>query len=186
MRKLGLVRDIDLALHLPLRHEDETEVLPIGQVRDGQTAQVEGVVRDCQVELRNRRQLIVRMADDSGVLTLRFLNFYPAHQKTMARGQRLRVRGEVRHGFFGPEMLHPSFKAVQPGDPLPSALTPVLVERTSARRCSTARNAASARCCVGSTVSPYQESLVMLTITSGRRPAVGDISIATNRGMMSS
>jgi ATP-dependent DNA helicase RecG len=125
MRKLGLVRDIDLALHLPLRHEDETEVLPIGRVRDGQTAQVEGVVRDCQVELRSRRQLIVRMADDSGVLTLRFLNFYPAHQKTMARGQRLRVRGEVRHGFFGPEMLHPSFKAVQPGDPLPSALTPV-------------------------------------------------------------
>ena len=125
MRKLGLRRDIDLALHLPLLHEDETEVRPIGGLRDGQTAQVEGVVRDCQVELRSRRQLIVRVADDSGVLTLRFLNFYPAHQKTMARGQRLRVRGEVRHGFFGPEMLHPSFKAVQPGDPLPSALTPV-------------------------------------------------------------
>jgi ATP-dependent DNA helicase RecG len=125
MRKLGLVRDIDLALHLPLRHEDETEVLPIGRLHDGQTAQVEGVVRDCQVELRSRRQLIVRMGDDSGVLTLRFLNFYPGHQKTMARGQRLRVRGEVRHGFFGPEMLHPSFKAVQPGDPLPTALTPV-------------------------------------------------------------
>ena len=41
---MGLLRDIDLALHLPLRYEDETQVRPIGSVRDGETAQVEGVV----------------------------------------------------------------------------------------------------------------------------------------------
>ena len=28
LRKLGLVRDIDLALHLPLRYEDETQLTP--------------------------------------------------------------------------------------------------------------------------------------------------------------
>jgi ATP-dependent DNA helicase RecG len=28
LRKLGLVRDIDLALHLPLRYEDETRITP--------------------------------------------------------------------------------------------------------------------------------------------------------------
>ena len=35
MRKLGLLRDIDLALHLPLRYVDETRLEPIGRLRDG-------------------------------------------------------------------------------------------------------------------------------------------------------
>jgi ATP-dependent DNA helicase RecG len=125
MARLGLVRDIDLALHLPLRYEDETQVQPIAHTRDGQTAQVEGVVREAQVELRSRRQLVARLADDSGELTLRFLNFYPSHQKVLVPGQRLRVRGEVRGGFLGREMVHPAFKAVQPDTPLPACLTPV-------------------------------------------------------------
>jgi len=125
MERLGLVRDIDLALHLPLRYEDETRLKPIGQLRDGETGQAEGVVRQAQVELRGRRQLMVRLADESGEVTLRFLNFYPSHQKVLATGQRVRVRGEVRGGFLGREMVHPVFKAVEPGAPLPTALTPV-------------------------------------------------------------
>ena len=40
MARLGLVRDIDLALHLPLRYEDETRVTPLREARDGQTVQV--------------------------------------------------------------------------------------------------------------------------------------------------
>ncbi|MEK8051724.1 ATP-dependent DNA helicase RecG [Ideonella sp. DXS22W] len=125
MEKLGLRRDIDLALHLPLRYEDETRITPIAAARDGDAVQVEGVMRDCRIELRPRRQLVARLADDSGELTLRFLNFYPNHQKTLAAGQRVRVRGEVRHGFFGREMVHPHFKGVEPGAPLAQALTPV-------------------------------------------------------------
>jgi ATP-dependent DNA helicase RecG len=43
----------------------------------------------------------------------------------MAIGKRLRIRGEMRHGFFGDEMVHPTVKVVEPGTPLPQALTPV-------------------------------------------------------------
>jgi ATP-dependent DNA helicase RecG len=125
MRRLGLVRDVDLALHLPLRYEDETRLAPIAALREGETAQVEGVVGDCRIDTRSRRQLLVRLRDDSGELLLRFLNFYPSQQKQMAPGQRLRVRGEVRGGFLGREMVHPAIKAVEPGAPLPQALTPV-------------------------------------------------------------
>lgn len=125
MERLGLVRDIDLALHLPLRYEDETRLAPIGTLRDGDTAQVEGEVVDARVEQRSRRQLLVRIADDSGELLLRFLNFYPSQQKQMAVGARLRVRGEVRGGFVGREMVHPAVKPVADGAPLPQALTPV-------------------------------------------------------------
>jgi len=125
MRRLGLVRDVDLALHLPLRYEDETRIEDIASLREGQTAQVEGVVRECRVETRNRRQLLVRLHDGSGELLLRFLHFYPSQQKQMAPGQRLRVRGEVRGGFLGREMVHPTIRVVAKGAPLPQTLTPV-------------------------------------------------------------
>jgi len=125
MEKLGLVRDIDLALHLPLRYEDETRLTPIARLRDGDTAQVEGIVRECEVQFRPRRQLVVRLDDGSGELWLRFLHFYPNHQKTLAAGRRVRVRGEARGGFFGLEMVHPGFRGVDGDTPLAEALTPV-------------------------------------------------------------
>ncbi|RZI83614.1 MAG: ATP-dependent DNA helicase RecG, partial [Rubrivivax sp.] len=125
MEKLGLRRDIDLALHLPLRYEDETRITLLRDARDGDTVQVEGVVRENRIEQRARRQLLVKLHDGSGEVQLRFLNFYATQQKAWAPGVRLRVRGEIRHGFFGREMMHPSVKVVADDTPLADALTPV-------------------------------------------------------------
>ncbi|HWP19046.1 MAG TPA: ATP-dependent DNA helicase RecG [Burkholderiaceae bacterium] len=125
LEKLGLVRDIDLALHLPLRYEDETRLVRLSDARDGDVVQVEGMVTDSQVQYRPRRQLVVTLDDGSDTIHLRFFSFYPSHQKTLAVGRRVRVRGEVRGGFLGREMVHPSFRAVEPGEPLAEALTPV-------------------------------------------------------------
>jgi ATP-dependent DNA helicase RecG len=125
MEKLGLVRDIDLALHLPMRYEDETRLVRIADVREGETAQCEGLVRDSRIEFRPRRQLVVRLDDGSDELVLRFLHFYPSQQKQLAVGARVRVRGEVRGGFFGREMVHPAYKPVAQDTPLAEALTPV-------------------------------------------------------------
>src|SRR5690606_22856561 len=101
LHKLGLVRDIDLALYLPLRYEDETRITPIGSAREGATVQVEGTVTACEVQYQPRRQLVVRLQDATGSCELRFFSFYPSHQKAMAVGTRLRARGEVRGGFWG-------------------------------------------------------------------------------------
>ncbi len=125
LHKLGLVRDIDLALHIPLRYLDETVLRPIATLRDTDTAQVQGVVTECRVDTRGRRQLVVRVADDSGELLLRLLHFYPSNQKTLSVGNLVRVRGEVRGGFLGREMIHPEFRAVTTDTPLPATLTPV-------------------------------------------------------------
>ncbi len=157
LEKLGLVRDIDLALHLPLRYEDETRLVAFEALRDGATAQTEGIVVDSQVQFRPRRQLVVRLREAvdaidpegnggastappstvppmprnatrhvrSPDLVLRFVHFYPSHQKTFAVGQRVRVRGDVRGGFFGLEMVHPSFRVVDATTPLPDRLTPI-------------------------------------------------------------
>ncbi|MDH3209871.1 MAG: ATP-dependent DNA helicase RecG [Burkholderiaceae bacterium] len=125
MEKLGLLRDIDLALHLPMRYEDETCITHIDDARTGETVQVQGRVTDSQVQSRSRRQLLVRIEDDSGELLLRFLNFYPSQQKALAVGTSVRVRGELRGGFSGREMVHPGFKVVGDDTPLEMALTPV-------------------------------------------------------------
>ncbi len=123
MRKLGLVRDIDLALHLPLRYEDETRIVALREARDGDTVQIEGAVTKQDIQYRPRRQLLVTIDDGSDTCTLRFFSFYPSHQKALAVGSRVRVRGEVRGGFMGKTMMHPSFHAA--GGELPQALTPV-------------------------------------------------------------
>ncbi len=126
MQRLGLVRPIDLALHLPLRYEDETRLIPFKQLQSGQVAQVEGIVVQSEVELKPRRQLIVRLKDaQSHELVLRFLHFYASQQKSLAVGQRIRAMGEARVGFWGVEMVHPTFKVVTADTPLAKTLTPI-------------------------------------------------------------
>jgi ATP-dependent DNA helicase RecG len=125
---MGLNSPIALALHLPSRYEDETALNSIEDALvEGSfsAVQTQGKVIRSQVLFRPRRQLVVTIEDDTAVLQLRFLNFYPSQQKQMAVGTHVRVRGEVRDGFSGPEMVHPTVKAVPPDAPLPASLTPV-------------------------------------------------------------
>jgi ATP-dependent DNA helicase RecG len=123
LAKLGLVRDIDLALHLPLRYEDETRLVKLRDSREGDTAQIEATVTACEIVYRPRRQLMVTVDDGSDTCVLRFFSFYPSQQKALAVGTRLRIRGELKGGFLGWQMIHPSFRPA--GGELPAALTPV-------------------------------------------------------------
>ena len=125
LAKLGLRTRFDLILHLPLRYEDETRITPVDGLVDGVFAQVEGLIESAEITYRPRRTLLVRLNDGSGVLHLRFLNFYGSQVKALTTGKRLRVSGEARSGFFGAEMIHPRYREVAEGAPLPLALTPV-------------------------------------------------------------
>jgi ATP-dependent DNA helicase RecG len=129
--RLGIARDQDLVLHLPLRYEDHTRLVPLAALAPGMTAQAEGTVMHADVQFRPRRQLVCLIedgADGSGSraqLVLRFFHFYPNQQKALQPGTRVRVFGEVRDGHFGHEIVHPQFKVVTPGAALPDCLTPV-------------------------------------------------------------
>jgi len=123
--------------HLPLRYEDETRITPLRDALPGVSAQFDVEVIASEITYRPRRQFITRVRDmttmgdrgdrgDGGsLLALRFLNFYPSHLKVMQPGTRLRVFGEMRVGYSGPEIIHPRFHAVGADEPLPDALTPV-------------------------------------------------------------
>ena len=123
--RLGIRREQDLVLHLPIRYEDETRITPIASVRSGETVQVEGVVARQEIVARPRRTLVVDLRDDTGTIALRFFHFYGSQLRQFASGIRVRALGEARGGLFGIEMVHPRYRLVGEGEPLPTALTPV-------------------------------------------------------------
>lgn len=125
LTKLHIHTAWDAILHLPLRYEDETKITALAQAKIGESVQVEGVVLQQEVQFRPRKQLLVHIQDAMGAtLFLRFLNFYPSQQQQMAKGQRIRALGEIKHGFYGDEMIHPKIRAAE-GAVLSNTLTPV-------------------------------------------------------------
>lgn len=135
LARIGLCDQRDCVLHLPLRYEDETRITRLADARDGETVQLEAIVRDHAIQFRGRRQLVVHVDDvatpsaGDARLTLRFLHFYGSQVRHFAPGTRLRIRGELRGGgfghVFGREMVHPQYGVVTDDTPLPDRLTPV-------------------------------------------------------------
>jgi ATP-dependent DNA helicase RecG len=125
LAKLGIHYTQDLLLHLPLRYIDETRIVSIRDLRLGDSALVQGEIVHAEVTYKPRKALIARLEDASGQLTLRFLHFYPNQIKALNVGNQLRVYGEVRHGFFGYEMVHPQCKAASDSTEVNAQLTPV-------------------------------------------------------------
>ena len=125
LQKLGISNIQGLLLHLPLRYIDETRITAIRDLRQGDDVQVEGEIVHAEVTYKPRKALIARLEDASGQLTLRFLHFYPSQIAALKVGTKLRVYGEIRHGFFGYEMVHPTCKAVGEKTVVAETLTPV-------------------------------------------------------------
>lgn len=127
LARVGLENLQDVLFHLPLRYQDRTRVVPIGALRPGQDAVVEGVVATADVIMGRRRSLLVRLQDGSGTLSLRFFHFSQAQKDGMKRGTHLRCYGEVRPGASGLEIYHPEYRALKDDTPAPveQTLTPI-------------------------------------------------------------
>jgi ATP-dependent DNA helicase RecG len=125
LAKLGIRHRSDLLLHLPLRYEDETELVSIADAQPGETVQVQGVITHSEILFKPRRTLVCRLQDNGEELYLRFLNFYPSQTKLLAVDRQIRAIGELRMGYYGLEMVHPKCRAVGDATPLQTSLTPV-------------------------------------------------------------
>jgi ATP-dependent DNA helicase RecG len=127
LAKVGLETLQDVLFHLPLRYQDRTRITPIGALRPGQDAVIEGVVAGVDVVMGRRRSLLVRLHDGSGGLSLRFFHFSQAQKDGMKRGTALRCYGEVRPGATGLEIYHPEYRALSGAEPAPveQTLTPI-------------------------------------------------------------
>ena len=127
LAKLGVLTVQDLLFLLPTRYEDRTSIVPIGTLRHGDRAVVEGEIELAEVVFRRRRQLLVRVTDGSGFLTLRFFYFTAQQQAQLVRGVRLRLYGEARRGTVGLEIVHPEYRRADAFDAqrTEDSLTPV-------------------------------------------------------------
>jgi len=129
--KLGLENQRDLLFHLPLRYEDRTFVSPLGSLQPGRRSQIEAQVLQAGVNFRrvgrSRRVLIAKLADNTGVLTVRFFFFNARQQQLFEKGNWLRCYGEVRLVQGELEMIHPETEFIDVDDPppLPATLTPI-------------------------------------------------------------
>jgi ATP-dependent DNA helicase RecG len=127
LAKLNISQPTDLLFLLPQRYEDRTQLTPLGSLRPGQKTVVEGEVALAEVVYRGRRSLLVRIADGTGQITLRFFYFSRKQQQSFSRGQRLRCYGEVRSGPSGLEIIHPEYRKLAAGEEprLEDRLTPI-------------------------------------------------------------
>ncbi len=127
LAKVGLENLQDVLFHLPLRYQDRTRVVPIGHLRPGQDAVIEGTVSGADVVMGRRRSLVVRLQDGTGGLSLRFYHFSNAQKEGLKRGTRIRCYGEARPGASGLEIYHPEYRAITGDEPPPvdETLTPV-------------------------------------------------------------
>jgi ATP-dependent DNA helicase RecG len=127
LQALGVETTQDLLFLLPLRYEDRTRVALLGELKPGQRAAVEGEVLLTEIAFRGRRQMLCRIGDGSGFLTLRFFHFTSQQHNGLARGVRIRCFGEVRRGPNGLEMVHPEYRRIGPESVNPDEehLTPI-------------------------------------------------------------
>ncbi|OLU34876.1 ATP-dependent DNA helicase RecG [Pseudomonas sp. PA15(2017)] len=127
LAKVGLETLQDILFHLPLRYQDRTRIVPIGALRPGQDAVVEGTVSGADVVMGKRRSLLVRLNDGSGTLSLRFYHFSNAQKEGLKRGTQVRCYGEIRPGSSGLEIYHPEYRALSGDEPpaVEQTLTPI-------------------------------------------------------------
>src|SRR5690554_7717752 len=116
----------DLLFHLPLRYQDRTRVTPIGTLRAGHEAVVEGEVSASDVVKGRRRSLLVRLRVGSGIISLRFFHFSPVQQQPFRPGARVRCFGEARAGATGLKLYHPEYRLLSADiPPVTDHLTPI-------------------------------------------------------------
>lgn len=125
LKKLGLIHDWDYVLHLPLRYEDLTSVIPIAHAPFNTDCQVQGTVVTAEETGGWKKQFRAVIRDDTGCMTLRFIHYYPSTVQNLKEGTRVRAFGQIKDGYYGPEMIHPKIAKVTAVSEFPATLTPV-------------------------------------------------------------
>ena len=118
LARLGLVTVEDaLVQHLPLRHEDRSQLIPLGRVSVGEARTCAGTIAGISPPPRGRPRvpLVVMIRDVSGFLSCAWFN-QPYLTRVFKRGQRLIVHGKVQPYGRGPlQMQVKDYEIVEEG-----------------------------------------------------------------------
>ena len=127
LERIGISVIQDLLFHLPHRYIDRTRLTPIGALRFGHNAYIQGEIELTQVRYGKRRSLLCRISDGTGTIVLRFFYFSKAQEKGLQRGLTIRCYGQVRRGPNSLEIIHPEYRVLSDAqdNELEEQLTPV-------------------------------------------------------------
>ena len=116
LNNIGINKIQDLLFHLPYRYIDRTRLIPLGELKAGADAYLQGEIELTQVRYGRRRSLLCRISDGTGAIILRFFYFSKSQQNKLQRGQILRCYGKVRKGSSSLEIVHPEYRLIQSND----------------------------------------------------------------------
>ena len=127
LARLGIETVQDVLFHLPLRYQDRTRVVPMGQLRSGEEVALEGEIEHVEIRFGRRRSLLVHLCDGTGRVILRFFHFSAAQKNALKKGMRLRCFGEARNGPACLELIHPEYRPIGGNDEaeVEASLTPI-------------------------------------------------------------
>jgi len=122
LAKLDLITIEDaLVRHLPIRHEDRSQIIPLGRITVGEARTCAGTIAGMSPPPRGRGRmpLVVTIRDASGFLNCAWFN-QPYLARVLKRGQRLIVHGKVQPYGRGPlQMLVKDYEIVEEGEDEP-------------------------------------------------------------------
>lgn len=113
LKAAGINTYWSLLNYFPFRHEDRTATTPIFSLQEGDHVVVTGTVTDVKNELTRRGMKIqkVKLADDTGAITLTWFNQYYI-VTTIRPGMQIAVWGEVKTGGGGKTLIPHEFEII--------------------------------------------------------------------------
>jgi len=118
LAKLGLATVEDALFHLPIRHEDRSQLVRLRSIMPGEARTCAGTIRGVSPPPRGRPRapLSVLLGDGTGFLTAVWFN-QPYLERLFKRGQRLIVHGKVGRYGSGPLQIQvKDYEIVEEGE----------------------------------------------------------------------
>ncbi len=102
---------LDLLFYIPRRYLDHSNVKPINELEEGETATVLGQVGSFGLKRGRRTRFIVHIHDKTGYLELVWFSGYKYLESMFSEGDVLSVTGKV--GIYdGFQITHPEFEII--------------------------------------------------------------------------
>ena len=109
---MGIKTVYDILFHLPIRYQDRSKVQPIGSIKKDHFVVIEGEIRVSDIIFNKRRNLLCKIQDQTGTITLRFFNFNKTQKNSFRPGIYIRCFGKTSISRGGLEMIHPEYEFI--------------------------------------------------------------------------
>ena len=109
---MGIKTVYDILFHLPIRYQDRSKVQPIGSIKKDHYVVIEGEIRVSDIIFNKRRNLLCKIQDQTGTITLRFFNFNKTQKNSFRPGIYIRCFGKTSISRGGLEMIHPEYEFI--------------------------------------------------------------------------